>query len=116
MFLWKGICYIIFYLLYLFILKNPYDEFTNIKYLICRCNDVLELVQTMRHFQILAKTVSIGGADNPSMDVITQEVHAKYQNALQEFQRNVTDVMNLENKSEKFETCFYHLRTTIKVS
>ena len=76
---------------------------------------MLELVQTMRHFQILAKTVSIGGADSPSMDVITQEVHAKYQNALEEFQRNVKDVMNLDNKSEKFETCFYHLRTTIKV-
>jgi hypothetical protein len=75
----------------------------------------LELVQTMRHFQILSKTVSIGGADNQSMDVIAQEVHLKYQNALHEFQRNVKDVMNLDNKAEKFETCFFHLRTTIKV-
>ena len=68
----------------------------------------------MRHFQILAKTVTIGGADNKSMDVITQELHSKYQNALQEFQKNVKDVMNLD-KADKFETCFYHLRTTIKV-
>lgn len=80
------------------------------------CNDVLELVQTIRHFQILSKTVSIGGADNQTMDILTQEVHAKYQTALTEFQSNVKDVMNLDNQTEKFETCFFHLRTTVKVN
>jgi hypothetical protein len=76
---------------------------------------VLELVQTMRHFQILSKTVSIGGSDNQNMDILAQEIHAKYVKALNEFQKNVSDVMSFEKQAKNFEISFYHLRTTIKV-
>lgn len=79
-----------------------------------RCNDALELVQTMRHFQIFAKTVSIGGADNKNMDIIAQEIHAKYAKAIEEFQKYVTDVMNFDDESQNFEIAFFKLRTTIK--
>ena len=81
-----------------------------------RCNDVLELVQTMRHFQILSKTVSIGGTDNQNMDILAQEIHMKYTKALNQFQSNVTDVMNFDKKEQQFEMSFFRLRTTIKVS
>ena len=76
----------------------------------------MELVQTMRHFQILSKTVSIGGSDNQNMDILAQEIHAKYIRALNEFQQNVSNVMSFDNQAKNFEISFYHLRTTIKVS
>ena len=69
----------------------------------------------MRHFQILSKTVLIGGADNQNMNILTQEIHEKYEKALKEFESNVKDVMNFDDKSHSFEVSFFHLRTTIKV-
>lgn len=80
-----------------------------------RCNDTLELVQTMRHFQILSKTVAIGGSDNHNMDILAQEIHTKYVHALEDFKNNIKDVMNFENKEQNFELSFFKLRTTIKV-
>jgi hypothetical protein len=78
---------------------------------------VLELVQTMRHFQILSKTVSIGGADSENTNILTQEIHAKYTNVLNEFRAQIGDVMNLKRDGEQsFEMAFFRLRTTIKVS
>ena len=68
----------------------------------------------MRHFQILSKTVSIGGSDNYTMDVLAQDIHRKYVNAISEFQENVTDVMGFENQSQNFEISFFCLRTTVK--
>lgn len=79
-----------------------------------RCNDVLDLVQTMRHFQILAKTVSIGGSDNYTMDVLAQEIHGKYAAAIGEFQTHVADVMSFDQQSQNFEIAFFNLRTTVK--
>ncbi len=70
----------------------------------------------MRHFQILSKTVSIGGADNQNMDILAQEIHEKYEKALVEFRQNVSDVMNFDTETKNFEISFFHLRTTIKVS
>lgn len=69
----------------------------------------------MRHFQILSKTVSIGGSDNRNMDILAQEIHTKYVRALQEFKGNIKDVMNFDNKEQNFEMSFFNLRTTIKV-
>jgi hypothetical protein len=80
-----------------------------------RCNDAIELVQTMKHFQILATTVLIGGADNQSLDIITQEVYSKYEKSINEFRKNVNDIMVLNSEKNNFETSFFHLRTTIKV-
>jgi hypothetical protein len=80
-----------------------------------RCNDILELVKTMKHFQILSKTVEIGGADNNSMNMIAKEIHLKYEKALEAFKTNVKDLMNLENLTENFQSSFFHLRSTIKV-
>ena len=100
----------------LLLIEVNYGNFLKIAIIIFkRCNDVLELVQTMRHFQILSKTVSIGGSDNQNMDILAQEIHAKYIKALNEFQHNVSDVMSFDNQAKNFEISFYHLRTTIKV-
>jgi dynein heavy chain len=96
--------------------KRNHNCFLYLNVFMERCNDVLELVQTMRHFQIFAKTVSIGGADNKNMDILAHEIHDKYAVAIDEFQRNVHDVMNFDDKSQNFEISFFKLRTTIKVN
>jgi hypothetical protein len=96
--------------------KRNHNCFYYLNVFMERCNDVLDLVQTMRHFQILAKTVSIGGSDNYTMDVLAQEIHNKYVAAIEEFQTNVTDVMSFEHQSQNFESSFFNLRTTVKVS
>jgi len=49
------------------------------------------------------------------MDILAQEIHAKYVKALNAFQRNVSDVMSFDKQAKNFEISFYHLRTTIKV-
>jgi hypothetical protein len=59
--------------------------------------------------------VSIGGAENQNMDQLAQEIHLKYSKAINEFQNNVSDVMNFEDEAQAFEVSFFHLRTTIKV-
>lgn len=89
--------------------------FQNLNVFMERCNDILELVQTMRHFQILSHTVSIGGADDNSMNTLAQEVHLKYENALNEFKKNVSDLMNTSYQNENFGSSFFFLRNTIKV-
>jgi dynein heavy chain len=95
--------------------KRNHNCFYYLNVFMERCNDVLELVQTMRHFQILSKTVSIGGSDNQNMDILAQEIHEKYVRAINEFQYNVSDVMGFESgKNKGFEVSFFHLRTTIK--
>jgi dynein heavy chain len=94
--------------------KRNHNCFYYLNVFMERCNDVLELVQTMRHFQILSKTVSIGGSDNKNMDILAQEIHSKYENALNEFQSNVKDVMDFDG-SKNFESSFFNLRSTIKV-
>ena len=92
--------------------------FLNLNVFMERCNDVLELVQTMRHFRILSKTVALGGgSDNHNMDLISQQIHERYERALADFKSSVTDVMSFESERGKsFETSFFHLRSTIKVS
>jgi dynein heavy chain len=96
--------------------KRNHNCFYYLNVFMERCNDVLDLVQTMRHFQILSKTVSIGGSDNYTMDILAQEIHSKYVNAISEFQENVTDVMSFEQQSQNFEISFFNLRTTVKVT
>ena len=59
--------------------------------------------------------MSIGGAENHNMDQLAQEIHLKYSKAINEFQSNVSDVMNFDDEAQAFEVSFFHLRTTIKV-
>ncbi len=94
--------------------KRNHACFLHLNVFMERCNDALELVQTMRHFQIFAKTVSIGGADNKNMDLLAIEIHAKYARAIADFKSNVTDVMDFDDQSQNFEISFFKLRTTIK--
>ena len=52
-----------------------------------RCNDVLELVQTTQHFEMLTCTADIGGAGGNSLDSQVKEIHGKFLEAVRSFQQ-----------------------------
>ena len=52
-----------------------------------RCNDVLELVQTTQHFEMLTCTAEVGGAGGNSLDSQVKEIHATFLEAVRSFQQ-----------------------------
>ena len=52
-----------------------------------RCNDVLELVQTTQHFELLTCTAEVGGAGGNSLDSQVREIHLKFLEAVRSFQQ-----------------------------
>ena len=80
----------------------------------CRCNDVLELVQTTRHFRLLADAAEIGGAGSQSLDALVKEIHQNYVQAMTEFFSQVTNVLDIDG-TQSFERAFFTFRTVVKV-
>ncbi|KAL5020323.1 hypothetical protein ScPMuIL_003215 [Solemya velum] len=78
-----------------------------------RCNDVLELVETTRHFRLLAGAAEVGGAGSMSLDALVKEIHEKYTNAMSEFFSVVDNVLNIDG-SQNFERAFFKFRTVVK--
>jgi dynein heavy chain len=79
-----------------------------------RCNDVLELVQTSRHFRLLADAAQIGGAGTAGLDSLVKEIHHKYTQSMQEFFNQVSNVLAIDG-SQTFEKAFFTFRTIVKV-
>ena len=79
-----------------------------------RCNDVLELVETTRHFRLLAGAAEIGGAGSLSLDAMVKEIHHKYTHAMNDFFSVVDNVLNIDG-SQVFERAFFKFRTVVKV-
>ncbi|KAK6172547.1 hypothetical protein SNE40_016179 [Patella caerulea] len=78
-----------------------------------RCNDVLELVETTRHFRLLAGAAEVGGAGSMSLDAMVKEIHQKYTLAMNEFFSVVDNVLSIDG-SQSFERCFFKFRTVVK--
>ncbi|KAL3885754.1 hypothetical protein ACJMK2_025795 [Sinanodonta woodiana] len=78
-----------------------------------RCNDVLELVETTRHFRLLAGAAEIGGAGSMSLDALVKEIHEKYTVAMSEFFSVVDNVLSIDG-SQNFEHAFFKFRTIVK--
>ncbi|XP_053409232.1 uncharacterized protein LOC123561373 isoform X4 [Mercenaria mercenaria] len=78
-----------------------------------RCNDVLELVETTRHFRLLAGAAEIGGAGNMSLDALVKEIHEKYTQAMADFFSVVDNVLSIDG-SQNFERAFFQFRTVVK--
>ncbi|KAM8977325.1 uncharacterized protein RCH25_043181 [Pelodytes ibericus] len=78
-----------------------------------RCNDVLDLVETMKHFQVLKTVASIGGAGSSSLDAMVQEIWDSYCVAKTTFVNRITDIFTTDRNSP-FEKAFFDFRTTIK--
>ena len=79
-----------------------------------RCNDVLELVQTTRHFRLLADAAEVGGAGSQSLDALVKEIHNKYSQAMEEFFAQVSNVLSIDG-TQAFEKAFFTFRTIVKV-
>ncbi len=54
-----------------------------------RCNDVLELVETTRHFRMLRHAAEVGGAGGRGLDAMVREIHERFENAMVEFKSRV---------------------------
>lgn len=61
--------------------------FTTLNSFMERCNDVLELVQTTQHFEMLTCTAEVGGAGGNSLDSQVKEIHLKFLEAVRSFQQ-----------------------------
>ena len=61
--------------------------FTSLNSFMERCNDVLELVQTTQHFEMLTCTAQVGGAGGNSLDSQVREIHRKFKEAVRSFQQ-----------------------------
>ena len=61
--------------------------FTSLNSFMERCNDVLELVQTTQHFEMLTCAAKVGGAGGNSLDSQVKEIHAKFLEAVRSFQQ-----------------------------
>ena len=79
-----------------------------------RCNDVLELVVTTRHFRLLADAAEVGGAGRQSLDALVKEIDLRYKRATEDFFQEVKNVLNIDG-TQCFEKAFFHFRTIVKV-
>lgn len=79
-----------------------------------RCCDVLELVQTVRHFRLLSTTAAIGGAGTTNLDVLVHEIHQKYTKTIDEFLSAVPGVLNVD-EADEFAEAFFVFRSVIRV-
>lgn len=52
-----------------------------------RCNDVLELVQTTRHFELLTCAAEVGGAGGDGLDCLVKEINEKFKHAVHSFKQ-----------------------------
>ncbi|KAG8587471.1 hypothetical protein GDO81_005673 [Engystomops pustulosus] len=87
--------------------------FQNLNMFMERCNDVIDVVETMKHFEALNDVAVIGGAGTPSSDAMVQEIWSSYCQAKESFMNQVSDVL-MAGKNSTFQKGFFDLRTTIK--
>ena len=81
--------------------------FTSLNSFMERCNDVLELVQTTQHFEMLTCAAKVGGAGGNSLDSQVREIHAKFLEAVRSFQQmpNVRLYRQLIEQTFKLRQC-----------
>ncbi|XP_033103095.1 dynein heavy chain 9, axonemal-like [Anneissia japonica] len=78
-----------------------------------RCNDLLELVQTTGHFNLLQKAAEVGGAGTKSLDALVREIHRQFTESMDSFNRNVENILDLM-ATQAFEKAFFTFRTIVK--
>lgn len=74
----------------------------------------MELVETTRHFRLLADAAEIGGAGSMSLDALVKEIHVKYTQAMKDFFAVVDNVLSIDG-TQNFERAFFRFRTVVKV-
>ena len=76
---------------------------------------MLELVQTTRHFRLLADAAEVGGAGSLSLDALVKEIHGRYSTAMDQFFSKVSNVLAIDG-TQAFEKAFFVFRTVVKVT
>lgn len=103
------------YVILLWFSLTLYASHTVYSYLVLhRCNDVLELVQTTRHFRLLADTAAVGGAGSQSLDALVMEIDGRYHDAMNHFFKTVKNVLDIDG-TQAFEKAFFNFRSVVKV-
>ena len=74
----------------------------------------MELVQTTRHFRLLADAAEVGGAGSQSLDVLIKEIHVTDSQAMEQFFNRVNNVLAIDG-TQAFEKAFFAFRTILKV-
>ncbi len=74
----------------------------------------MELVETTRHFRLLADAAEIGGAGTPSLDSLVRDIHQRYSQAMDRFFLTVHNVLEIDNR-QTFEKAFFVFRMVVKV-
>ncbi|XP_018424228.1 PREDICTED: dynein beta chain, flagellar outer arm-like [Nanorana parkeri] len=87
--------------------------FQNMNKFMERCNDVLDLVETMKHFEVLKAVTAIGGAGTSSLDAMVQDIWNSYCLAKDSFISQIKDIFIID-KNNPFQKAFFDLRTTVK--
>eukprot|EP00003_Mantamonas_plastica_P015444 TRINITY_DN2616_c0_g1_i2.p1 TRINITY_DN2616_c0_g1~~TRINITY_DN2616_c0_g1_i2.p1 ORF type:complete len:390 (-),score=104.91 TRINITY_DN2616_c0_g1_i2:29-1198(-) len=77
-----------------------------------RCHDVLELTQTIVQFKQLAK-VNVGGSKGRVLSDNIAQIHADFEQSVQQFQNVPYDLLDVEAKA--FDDSFYEFRSQIKM-
>ncbi|XP_066552369.1 uncharacterized protein LOC136718518 [Amia ocellicauda] len=78
-----------------------------------RCNDVLELVQTIRHFQLLETAAEVGGTGTSGLDAMVREIQESYKRAMASFTSRNAHMLSSQ-KNQPFEKSFFDFRMTMK--
>uniref|UniRef100_W5M8M7 Uncharacterized protein n=1 Tax=Lepisosteus oculatus TaxID=7918 RepID=W5M8M7_LEPOC len=78
-----------------------------------RCNDVLELVETIHHFQLLETVAEIGGAGTASLDAVVKDIQETYRRAFTSFTSKNMHMLST-SQDQAFEKSFFDFRITIK--
>ncbi|XP_078672103.1 uncharacterized protein LOC144911712 isoform X1 [Branchiostoma floridae x Branchiostoma belcheri] len=78
-----------------------------------RCNDVLELVETTRHFRLLESAAEIGGAGGRSLDALVQEIHQNFAKAMDDFITSAGNILDVDD-SHNFNKSFFKFRSVVK--
>ncbi|XP_068122143.1 uncharacterized protein [Hyperolius riggenbachi] len=87
--------------------------FQNMNIFMERCNDVLDLVETMKHFEVLKAVAAVGGAGSSSLDALVQDIWNSYCSVKDSFISQVKNIFTI-NKNSPFQEAFFDLRTTVK--
>ena len=72
------------------------------------------MVQTTRHFRLLADTAAVGGAGSQSLDALVIEIDGRYHDAMNHFFNTVKNVLDIDG-TQAFEKAFFNFRSVVKV-
>ena len=78
-----------------------------------RCNDVLDLAETVNHFRCL-DGIELGGQRGHMLSANVRQIFSEFSEALAKFHDGRVDILNIEVSSEQFDQSYISFRMCIK--